>query len=320
MDASTRQLCMDRTRVDLKKQLIDRPSRPSDSLHCEMIWLLGLAGSGKSTLLNSIAEHFAGLRQCGAFVFFNRSDAANSDSSHVIPTLAYHLAQFSPHFAEKLVEQVQARRDIRRISLKTQFEILLEEPSKAVAALTDQPPIIILIDGLDECGDEKSRKGLLEILSRFTQKLPPLFRILAASRDEKDIRSAFSPPDINIKKIDLRTEDDNTTRDIAEFFRQRLMSIAENSGRPSNWPGRDVIEQLTRRAGGLFIWASTAVGFIEDGPPDARLQTLLDISAQGESLVKLDKLYQLTVQSIWILFPSRARDLTSDSWRHGGGL
>jgi hypothetical protein len=225
----------------------------------------------------------------------NRSDAANSDPSHVIPTLAYHLAQFSPQFAEKLVEKVQERRDIRRISLKTQFETLLEEPSNVVAALADQPPIIILIDGLDECGDEKSRKGFLEILSKCVPKLPPLFRILAASRDEKDIRSAFSQPDINIEKIPLRTEDDNTTRDIAEYFRQRLMSIAKNSGRPSNWPELDVIKQLTQCAGGLFIWASTAVGFVEDGPPDERLQTLLDISAQGESLAKLDKLYHLTL-------------------------
>jgi hypothetical protein len=33
-------------------------SCPSDSFHCDVIWLFGLAGPGKSTLLNSIAQHF----------------------------------------------------------------------------------------------------------------------------------------------------------------------------------------------------------------------------------------------------------------------
>jgi hypothetical protein len=294
MDASTRQPCLDGTRVDLKKLLIDRLSCPSDSLHCEMVWLHGLAGSGKSTLLNSIAKHFRSLRQCGAFVFFDRSDPVNSDPSRVIPTLAYHLAQFSPPFAKKLDEQIQAQKDILRSSMDSQFGALLEEPSKAVAAIADHPLAVIVIDGLDECGTDKSRKQLLEIVSKRIQKLPPQFRILIASRDEKDIHAAFSRPNVNIERIPLRTDDDIATRDIAEFFRQRLVSIAEDS-ELSDWPRPREIEQLTRCAGGLFIWASTAVGFIEDGPPDGRLQIVLNTSTQGESLVKLDELYQLTL-------------------------
>jgi len=51
-------------------------------------WLYGLAGSGKSTLLNSIADHFSSLHQCGAFVFFDRSDRFNGDPARVIPTIA----------------------------------------------------------------------------------------------------------------------------------------------------------------------------------------------------------------------------------------
>ena len=84
----------------LGNELIGRLSRPNNNPHCQVVWLFGLAGSGKSTLLNSIAEHFRALGQCGAFVFFDRSDPVNSDPSRVIPTLAYHLAQFSPPFAE----------------------------------------------------------------------------------------------------------------------------------------------------------------------------------------------------------------------------
>ena len=191
MDASMQQLCLDGTRVDLQKLLIGRLSHPSDSLHCEIIWLLRLAGSGKSTLLNSIAKHFRLLHPCGAFVFFDRSDPVNSDPSHVIPTLAYHLAQFSPPFSKHLDVKIRVQKDILCSSLDAQFETLLEEPSKALATVTDHPLVIIVIDGLDECGTEKLRRGLLEIFSKCIQKLPPLFRLLIASRDEKDICATF---------------------------------------------------------------------------------------------------------------------------------
>jgi hypothetical protein len=305
MDASTRQPCLDGTRVDLKKLLIDRLSCPSDSLHCEMVWLHGLAGSGKSTLLNSIAKHFRSLRQCGAFVFFDRSDPVNSDPSRVIPTLAYHLAQFSPPFAKKLDEQIQAQKDILRSSMDTQFGALLEEPSKAVAAVANHPLVVIVIDGLDECGTGESREGLLEVFSKRIQGLSPLFRILVASRNEKDIRSAFSQPHFNVERVPLRTDDDTTARDITEFFRQRLASIARDSELPPDWPGAGVIEQLTQCAGGLFIWASTAVGFIKGGLPDGRLRIILNTSTQGESLTKLDELYQLTLAHQFETFLAR---------------
>jgi hypothetical protein len=163
MDASTRQPCLEGTRLEIKTQLVNRLSRQNDSPHCDVTWLIGLAGSGKSTILNSIADHFRTSRQCGAFVFFDRSDPVNSDPSRVIPTLAYHLAQFSAPFAKRLDEQIQAQRDILRCPLVAQFQTLLAEPSKAVADLVNHPSVIIVIDGLDECGNAKSRRGIFEV-------------------------------------------------------------------------------------------------------------------------------------------------------------
>jgi len=75
------------------------------------------------------------------------------------------------------------------------------------------------------------------------------------------------------------------------IFRQRLRSIAVDSGLSSGWPGPAIVEQPSQSAGGLFIWASTAVGFIED---DGWLPHL-NMSTQGESPVKLHQLYQLTL-------------------------
>ena len=283
MDASSRQLCLDDTRVDVQNQLADLLTRPSDSPHCRLIWLTGIAGSGKSALLNSVAERFRKLKQRGALIFFEQSNAATAGD--VVHTLAYQLALFSPPFAEKLHDQIEKDGDTFSCPLPAQFQTLLEEPSKAVDALADHPPVIICIDGLDEFGSEESRKQLLNLISGHISKLPALFRILMASREEKDIGSSFS--NINVQQVRLLIDDEATARDIKTYFQRRLVPVA---GVP-DWPG--VIQQLTDRAGELFIWASTAVLFIECGRPKRQLQTLLESAAPGESLTKLQKLYQL---------------------------
>ena len=40
---------------------------------------------------------------------------------------------------------------------------------------------------------------------------------------------------------------------------------------PPGWPGEDTIEELARRSGGIFIWAVTALDFIDEFDPVNRL-------------------------------------------------
>ena len=81
-----------------------------------------------------------------------------------------------------------------------------------------------------------------------------------------------------------------------QYFQKRLGQLRSVSDLAPDWPGPDIIKQLTECAAGLFIWASTAVGFIEGGLfPEDRLPIVLNISTRGESLTKLHELYQVTL-------------------------
>jgi hypothetical protein len=104
-------------------------------------------------------------------------------------------------------------------------------------------------------------------------------------RDERIPQSLRS----TCKQIELHTGaavDNDTSQDIRRFFSQRFSEI----GGPSltDWPGKTVLDTLTNRAAGLFIWAETVVRFIEQGLPDEQLEHVLDGDlGEGDSVTEL---------------------------------
>ena len=187
-------------------------------------WLHGPAGSGKSAILNTLDQCFSRLRRRGAFLFWDRNDAVNSEPHRVIRTLAYQLACFNPTFADTLASLVSAEPDIMRSSLDEEFRRLVQEPLTSLAKRHDLGPIIIILDALDECGTVETRRGLLDVLSIRLAKLPKTFRLLIASRDEPEIRVSLSCLDIDER--DIQANHESTKCDISRLFQRRLVSDA----------------------------------------------------------------------------------------------
>jgi hypothetical protein len=148
--------------------------------------------------------------------------------------------------------------------------------------------MIIILDALDECGDAESRRTLLQVLSSGLAKLPPDFRILVTSRKEFDITSALSPqPNIDPRPLAAAGNDD-----IEHFFRHSLADTTIRFDLRPDWLNVNVIPQLTRLSEGLWIWASTAVKFIEsDNYPPRQLKHLLPTSSHIQQPAGIGKLY-----------------------------
>jgi len=139
------------------------------------------------------------------------------------------------------------------------------------------------------------REGLLHTLSGGLAKLPSMFRLLMASRDEPDIQTVLSSLNVDVRDVPIG---DESTSDVKLLFKQRLASNARAFvGRhlSSDWPGEPVIQQLVTLSGGLFIWASTTIRFIASGFPDERLEQVLSVSADSGSHVGLDTLYRVAL-------------------------
>ena len=294
MEAAGREGCLPGTRVDILQELFASLMRPGADNN--IIWLRGQAGSGKSTILNTLADYFDQLHRLGAFLFWDRKNAHNSEPHRVVHTLAHQLARFDPIFARELATRIDRWPRVTESSLDSQFRYLLQEPLAVLAATHYFGAIVIVLDGLDECGTPESRRQLLKTISTGFAKLPKAFRLLIASRDEPDIYAALSR--LNPQVRDVPMGDESTSLDIGLLFRGRLASGADAFVKchlPPEWPGAEVIRKLVTLSGGLFIWAFTTIRFIESGPPSERLEKVLGASARGTSHARLDDLYRVAL-------------------------
>jgi hypothetical protein len=57
-------------------------------------------------------------------------------------------------------------------------------------------PILIVIDGLDECDDPKARSLFLETIFEAAPRLRRYFKFLIVSRPEADIQNSFEPTSV----------------------------------------------------------------------------------------------------------------------------
>ena len=296
MDAGVRGMCLPGTRVNILKDLFNSLTDPDLPPGHNVIWLRGPAGSGKSTILNSIALHFSELGRRGAFLFWDRNDPLNGDPLRVIRTLAFQLADFNHIFAAKLAARIEKSPAVTMSPLDMQFQKLLKEPLAELTSELDTGPIVIVLDALDECGTAATRRELLHTLSEGLARLPVMFRLLIASRDEPDINAALSYLSVDVH--DVPVGEGSTSSDIKLLFQKQLTNnAAAFVGRrlPPDWPGERVIQQLVTLSGGLFIWASTTIRFIESGFPDERLKKILSASAHSPAHARLDDLYRVAL-------------------------
>jgi hypothetical protein len=258
-----------------------------------IMWLSGLAGTGKSSLMGTLSDTFGtDMKRLAAFVRFDRNQAF--EASLFVRTLAYKLAEFDNRLGTAIAEAIQQNRDvIHHTKLLKQFDILIREPLQKSRDKNDDKPVVVLIDGLDECNDHQQ---LLKLLCDPSLKHLPFLRILVASRPEGDIAHAFqSCPQILTFTLDTTSEE--TQQDIEHFMAKEFEGIAlRNPEFQAMCDRTNALGKLSSRACGLFIWASTMTTFIA-GRPMVRLLDALDTKVPLSALDALTTLYKTALQS-----------------------
>jgi hypothetical protein len=296
MDETNRTPCFKNTRRNVINDIMEWIA---DDKAKKVLWVYGLAGSGKSTLSTTIAQKMREVDRLGAFFFFNR-DIPQRNFATLIRTLAYRLAMFDARIGAPISRVVAKNENIAEMPLEFQFGHLLSA-SALESVEWSGGPILLIIDALDECGSEADRKILMRVLSTGFSDLPSFIRVMVVSRPELDIQRALgSHSDLRLYPLDI----DSVTNkdDVSEFIRHRLEEIRIEDGcLDDHWPGDDKIHSLVNRAGGLFIWASTACLYIENGhTPNGRLSQLVNKRPEGNSsgpFAQLDSLYKTGLQS-----------------------
>jgi hypothetical protein len=184
--------------------------------------------------------------------------------------------------------------------VESQLQKLIIEPFRSHVMdsnASQRSPFLVIIDGFDECKSEADQLLILNSISTITHTLNIPLRFIIASRPEPHIRSSFDSPDLrHICYRIVLDESFKPVEDVTLFLRSELGNIYEKhrhkkASVPIPWPSESEVQLLAERSAGQFIYASTALKFIDDEAchPVEQLKIVLDTST---AFVDLDQLYK----------------------------
>jgi hypothetical protein len=265
---------------------------PSEHPHRPIFWLNGAAGTGKSTIARTVARTFDDQQQLGASFFFKRGEGERGNATRFFATIATQLARRLSELGSGIKKAIEADPAISEKALKDQFEKLILQPLLDVA----HPPalvLLIVIDALDECEQDKDIRVILQLLSRIRHLKSVSLRVFVTSRPELHIRLGFKQlPDGTLEDLILHeVAKQMIQHDIRVYFEHELRRVREERSLSSGWPRRDQVEALVAQAVPLFIFAATACRYIGDrrDNPKKRLDIILGYGKAKVS--KLDATY-----------------------------
>jgi hypothetical protein len=284
--------CLNDTRVDLLQTIYYWADGQDERT---IFWLNGLAGTGKSTIARTVAQRLFAKARLGASFFFSRGGGDVGHAGKFVTSIAWQLANSIPSFSEQVSNTLTERRDIGSLCLRDQWHQLVLLPLSKLGEGNFQSSYVLVVDALDECENDNDIGIIICCLAEVQSSESIQLRVFLTSRPEIPIRYGFGQlPDSRLRNVILHNISPATVnRDISVFFRYNLKLIGQKRSLDACWLSEEIITHLIQNAGGLFIWASTACRFIQEGlHADQRVRFLLEGSTSTTAPEEhLNKLY-----------------------------
>ena len=294
LDNLARRPCTDGTRVEIIAQIMSWVNEKDTTQAPPIYWLTGLAGLGKTTIAYTICKLLEDASQ--PFVsFFCSLQLDSKNPKLLVTTLCRDLAELYDSYAVNLLSTVETNSKAVDAVLRLQMDQLLAKPWKASIAHQqdeDTPPPIVVVDALDE--NERGIEFLEELLRVIRAGQLVGIKFLVTSRtDPKIVKICRSfPPNAVCKLHEVDTAD--VQKDIQKYLQEALPELNDEPE----------LALLAERAGGFFIYATTAVRFISPprcNPAVSEMRSLLQAMvnpdalsspAQNDERLLVDELYE----------------------------
>ncbi|KAK1773269.1 hypothetical protein QBC45DRAFT_97682 [Copromyces sp. CBS 386.78] len=267
-------------------------------------WITGKPGSGKSTMMRHLIHHprtREHLRMWSpkspvhviSFYSWNAGeDDLQRSQEGLLRTLLYQIIEAVPEVALKILPSRWAMLKLfGEDAVRKMPEWKLPELYEAVTSLdlgdVDQKfKLAIFVDGLDEFdGDYDDLIDLMRVLRNRSG-----IKLCVSSRPWNEFRDAFCEcPQLRMEKL--------TERDMATFVRGSFQTRPSFRDLSAALPSEaeDLIQQITRKAEGIFLWVAIVTRLVLEGLREGDL--LADLKLKLEDL------------------PSDLSDLYSSLWR-----
>ena len=288
--------CHPGTREKATEDIVRWIEEPNPS--STVLWVNGRAGVGKTALMQKIAER-GGVYFGGCF-FFRRGVSGCNQKGFLFSTLAYQLAMNVLGMLELIDGAMSKDFSLPTKSAAIQLQRLIVEPTRLIPSLPH--PLIIIIDGLDECEDLDSQCDILSLVSQVSMDPSVPIRFIIASRPEHQICSLFNKkPLFSMTRCLILDDEYDSASDIERYLWDKFAEIHTRNrdtmrrvGSP--WPSECDLRTLVYRASGQFIYASTVIKFVGSvtdflTPPE-KLKIILNPGPmQAAAFSELDRLY-----------------------------
>ena len=270
-----------------------------------ILWLHGPAGTGKSAIAQTVAEKCAGRSELAASFFFTRTAAGRNAIKHLFPTVAAQVALSAPEKRDRLEEILKNDPYIADRAWGCVDLMLSLFPDHS--APVHSSPSVVIIDGLDECRGNDDQCRILKQVSFMIRKHHLPLRFLVVSRSESHLCEAFEEPALsNITNVVSLYGDFGAREDVSLYLRNEFARIYKSKRHRDvmqfvdpPWPSNDVIELVSRKSEGYFIYASTVIRFVDEEyfSPTARLEQVIAafnssvVPSESTPFAELDQLY-----------------------------
>ncbi|KAF5353898.1 hypothetical protein D9756_007111 [Leucocoprinus leucothites] len=272
--------CNEDTRQSLRGQIVEWGQM--GAVVERILWLSGPAGVGKSAIAQTVAEEMG--RILGAVFFFSRPNKRD-DPNVVIPTLVYQLAVLLPEYKLLVGQRFKEDPSIFGKSRRSQFESLISDPflsdlsqrpltllshlSEQLFTSLSHRPLLIVLDGLDECNGRDAQREFVEMIACHAQKdKASRLRWMVCSRPEPHLAAAFSSIDCQgiCRHERLEIDDDGAQKDALHILRAGFADIRKrySSQLARDWPHDGDVTFIADRASGHLGFASSIIRFIGD--------------------------------------------------------
>ncbi|GJE89372.1 AAA-16 domain-containing protein [Phanerochaete sordida] len=310
---------MDGTRQDLLSELVAW-SKGEGSITERVYALAGQAGMDKSavayrlcTILDTSSSPNppSGSPTLGASFFFVRDGGNRASIRSLFPAIARQLALSQPALLDTMLPAITSFVDRGDDQIESfAFTSLLHGPLSQ-RDLPSQRPVVIIVDGLDECSDDTLLcKALAQLISLVNEV--PWLRLFVASRPEVRIMETLRSSSKAVLIRQLSDDDVLKTgkADVGKYLTETILKIPRYKAYLEG--NRDPLDTLVRRAGALFIFARISVNVLDSrayrNDPEEGFRVILTSKAAG--LTNIDSLYRQILLSEFSLADLAASPLT----------
>ena len=283
-----RRACTEGTRRQVLSDLLDWALDPDND---KIYWLNGMAGTGKTTLAYSFSQMLKQLDMLGGTFFCSRNDTDCGAAERIPLTIAFQLAKHSRHILEALTRILNENLGPGQ-NISVRFDRVIVQPLCEVSQEIQHRPIIVIIDALDECTEQRHVDELLAVLWKHAALLP--IKFLVTSRPDPQFHCKIYSNDTLAKKFHLHdVEKSFVQEDIHLYVQEQLGEFMDEHRKWSS-----MLSDLVKRADRLFIYAATACHYVRGatcGLHVDRLKSIVGMEGQPSGLQTgdVDKLYML---------------------------